>query len=90
MSKPRALSLFAIVSFLDKRELITKVIAKVILQLVCSGAQRGQSVSVYLFSCRFRCISWPIVVLLYFFALVYFDMYSSYVMVISVLIFSDA
>ena len=53
MSKPRALSLFAIVSFLDKRELITKVIAKVILRLVYSDAQRGQSVSVYLFPCRF-------------------------------------
>ena len=57
VSKPRALSPFAIVSFLDKRELITKVIAKVILRLVYSGVQKGQSVSVYLFPCRFRCIS---------------------------------
>ena len=69
------------------------LIAKVILRLAYIQAlQRGQSVSVYffLFPCRFRCIFLANSILLCSLALMYFDMYLCYVMVISVLIFSVA
>ena len=59
--------------------------------LCIQALQRGQSVSVYLFPCPFRCISWSIVLLSDFFTLVYVNMNSCYViMVILVLIFSVA
>ena len=52
--------------------------------------QRGQSVSVYLFPCPCHFISWSIVVLVDFHALLWFNMYSCYVMVILVLVLSVA
>jgi len=56
--------------------------------LCIQASERGQSVSMHLLPCPLCCISWSIVVLLDFLALVYFNMYSCYVMVILVLVFS--
>ena len=85
MSETSCVVTFAIDGFLVERAYCESYC-----DLRIQALQRGQSVSVYLFPCRFRCIFWPISILLCFLALVYFDMYLGYVMVISVLIFSVA
>ena len=85
MSETSCVVTFAIDGFLDERAYCESYC-----DLRIQALQRGQSVSVYLFPCRFLCIFWPISISLCFLALVYFDMYLGYVMVISVLIFSVA
>ena len=75
------------------RDLIAKVIAKVILRLAYSGVTErtiGKRVFFFYFLVVFVAFFWPISILLCSLALMYFDMYLCYVMVISVLIFSVA
>ena len=69
------------------------LIAKVILRLAYSGVTDrtvGKRVFFFNFLVVFVAFFWPISILLCSLALMYFDMYLCYVMVISVLIFSVA